>query len=714
MPRGTASLVAVIFWLAAGATAWSLPTYDEVRASFRKSDTLLLDRSGRVLHELRTDMSRRRLDWTGLEEISPAVRQSVVLAEDKRFFAHGGVDVRALGAALIQGVRSGRWRGASTLSMQLAALLEKDLQPAGGRRSLLQKWRQIQAARVLERQWGKNRILEAYLNLVSFRGEFQGIAAAARGLFEKQPHGLDAAEAMILAALIRAPNASFPEVAQRAQRLNRAAGMPAATGAIEAGAEQVCGASSVLRPQADLAPHVARRLLRGNPGRPQVVSTLDRETQEFARERLRHHLVPLQARHVGEGAVLVVENATGHVLAYASHTSDPGGSRFVDGVMARRQAGSTLKPFLYALAFDQRILTPASLLDDSPLNLPVDGGIYRPGNYDGSFKGAVDVRRALASSMNVPAVRALELVGSEALLQALRALGFVGLRESGDWYGPALALGAADVSLWELVNAYRALANDGAAGAMSLTPMERQPGPKRVFSPEAAFLVADILADRQARSQTFGLENALATRFWTAVKTGTSKDMRDNWCVGFSAHFTVGVWVGNFSGEPMWDVSGMTGAAPLWLELMNHLHRDRESLRPEPPPGVLRCSRVFSADGGAVARAEWFLRGTEPIPGPPADGEVAARIVYPPPGAILAVDPDIPPDLQRVFFTSQGRTLGLNWMLDDRRLAQPPPQAVWSPVPGRHRLTLCNADGRVVDAVSFQVRGSAPPPAPEP
>jgi penicillin-binding protein 1C len=699
-------VIPIVMFFCIPAAAWCLPGYEEVRASFRKSDTLLLDRSGRVLHELRTDLSRRRLDWTGLVEMSPTLKRAVVLAEDKRFFAHGGVDWRALGAALAQGLRTGRLRGASTISMQLASLLDKGLQPAGGRRSFLQKWRQIQAAVELEREWGKDRVLEAYLNLIYFRGEFQGIAAASRGLFEKQPHGLDAAESMILAALIRAPNAAPADLAQRAQRLNRAAGLPAAASAIEAEIERMHLASSFLRPRADLAAHVARRLLRGDPGRPEVVSTLARETQEFARERLGHHLLPLQARHVGEGAALVAENATGRVLAYVSHTSDPSGSRFVDGVMARRQAGSTLKPFLYAVAFDRRILTPASRLDDSPLNLPVAGGIYQPGNYDGSFKGAVDARRALASSMNVPAVRALELVGGEALLRALRGLGFAGLRESGDWYGPALALGAADVSLWELVNAYRTLANSGAAGDLSLTPAAPQPAREQVFSPEAAFLVADILSDRQARSLTFGLENTLATRFWTAVKTGTSKDMRDNWCVGYSAHFTVGVWVGNFSGEPMWDVSGLTGAAPLWLELMNHLNREAASMRPEPPPGVVR-SLVQAADGSAEVRAEWFIRGTEPAAPQVAAGGAAARIVYPPQGAILAVDPDIPSHLQRVFFISEGRTHGLIWMLDGRRLPGTPLKTGWTPVPGRHRLTLYDAAGRAVDAVRFQVRGAA-------
>ncbi|MCU0605814.1 MAG: penicillin-binding transpeptidase domain-containing protein, partial [Desulfobacterales bacterium] len=265
--------------------------------------------------------------------------------------------------------------------------------------------------------------------------------------------------------------------------------------------------------------------------------------------------------------------------AYAGITGDPGRSRFVDGVAARRQAGSALKPFLYALAFDRRILTAASLLDDSPLDLAVTTGIYRPQNYDRGFQGAVTVRTALAASLNIPAVRALELTGVDPFLDVLRELGIRELSESGDFYGPALALGSADVSLWELVNAYRTLANHGIRGELALTAGAAPAGPpRRVFSAQAAFIVSDILADREARAPTFGLENPLATRFWTAVKTGTSKDMRDNWCVGYSQHVTVGVWVGNFSGEPMREVSGVSGAAPIWLDLMNHLHRSRPSV----------------------------------------------------------------------------------------------------------------------------------------
>src|SRR5262249_46648392 len=261
-------------------------------------------------------------------------------------------------------------------------------------------------------------------------------------------------------------------------------------------------------------------------------------------------------------------------------------ARHVDGVRAKRQPGSALKPLLYGLALDLRLLTPASLIEDTPLEIAVPDGLYRPQNYDEHFRGPVTLRTALAASLNVPAVRTLQLVGTETFVQQLKRLGFAGMVERGDYYGPALEVGSADVSLWELTNAYRTLANGGMWSSLRLTPDEPAASATRVYSEPATFLISNILSDRASRSPTFGLDNPLATRFWSAVKTGTSKDMRDNWCVGYSRRYTVGVWVGNFSGQPMADVSGVTGAAPIWLEVMSWLPRETASPPPDPPAGV--------------------------------------------------------------------------------------------------------------------------------
>jgi penicillin-binding protein 1C len=694
------------------ADAFALPSYTEVRRAYVKSDSVLLDRHGEIIHELRTDFKQRRLEWTPLKDISPALKEAVVAAEDRRFYAHSGIDYRALGAALFQGLTSSGIRGASTISMQLAALLDRDLQPARGRKSYWQKGKQFLAAWELERAWAKEEILEAYLNLITFRGELQGISAVSQGFFGKDPHGLDRYESLFLASLIRSPGASYADLTRRAQYLADSLQWPADPAEISSRGKQVFMGPSLFRSQTTLAPHLARQLLKGHPPGTSLSCTLNGEVQRFALDRLAHHLLPLRSQNVGHGAVLVAGNKSGEVLAYVSYSGDPGLAGFVDGVKAKRQAGSTLKPFLYGLALDRRLLTPASLLDDSPLDIPVFSGIYHPRNYESQFQGLVPLRIALASSLNIPAVRTISLVGLEDFLNKLRALGIRDLIEAGDFYGPALALGSADVSLLELVNAYRTLANGGKWSELRFTPPGRgRPagsplqGSIHVFSREAAFLISDILSDREARSITFGLENPLATRFWTAVKTGTSKDMRDNWCIGYSEKYTVGVWVGNFSGEPMWNVSGISGAAPVWVEVMNRLHRDEGPTKREVPPRLVKAGVELSHDN-RTTREKWFIRGTEPVQPEAKEASPQQRILYPPVGTVIALDPDIPPELQKVFFVLQTAQKGVNWVLNGRPLPSAGKATPWNPQPGRYQLSLQDGEGNPIDSVRFEVRGA--------
>ena len=683
----------------------ALPSYQEVRQSYVKSDSLLLDRRGEILYELRTDKHRRRLDWTSLQDISPALREAVVQAEDKRFYDHGGVDYRSMGAALIQGLTSETLRGASTITMQLASLLDRELQSKERRRSIWQKERQILNAWEIEKKWSKTEIFEAYLNLVTFRGELQGIGAASRALFGKDPHGLDQSESLPLASLIRSPNASSSELLKRMVYLNKAMGWNIDEEEIHSKVRQIFLGPNFPQPRVNLAPHLARHLLKdGSPGCT-VTSTLDSRIQRFVLDCLVQHLLPLRIQNMKDGAVLVVENKTGDVLAYVSYSGEPLSARFVDGVQAKRQAGSTLKPFLYGLSFEQRILTPASLLDDSPLDIAVLSGVYQPRNYDSQFKGLVTSRIALASSLNVPAVKTLSLVGVEPFLNKLRQLGIKGLNESGDFYGPSLALGSADVSLWELTNAYRSLANEGVWSALRLIPGQNSSSlKKRVFSKESSFLISDILSDREARSITFGLENSLATRFWTAVKTGTSKDMRDNWCIGFSKKYTVGVWTGNFSGESMWNVSGITGAAPIWIEVMNFLHRDIPSIEREVLPGLVQKKVEFSPNV-AASREEWFIRGTEPNSKNRPTGQFNPRIIYPPTGTTIALDPDIPLELQKIFFIAQTTENDFRWVLNGEPMETAGRTVPWTVEAGKYSLAIADGDGKILDYVYFEVRG---------
>lgn len=682
-------------WLAIATTP--VPSFDAVRAAHRPTDVPLLDRHGAIVHELRTDPRERRLAWTPLPDVAPVVVDAVIAAEDRRFRAHRGVDVRALlGAALDR--LAGRGRGASTITMQVAALVDRSLARRGRARTVRQKARQMRVALALERRWSKDEILEAYLNGVAFRGELRGIAAAAAFLYGKAPHGLDAAEAVTLAALVQSPNAAAPVVARRAAHVAAASGSSVDPAALAAATTRLGDPERPIA-RAARAPHLARRLLAG--ARAPVTTTLDAAAQRVAEDALDRALLDLDGREVGDGAVVVADNASGEVLAWVG-----GGARsrarFVDMARARRQPGSTLKPFLYGLAFERRLLTPASLVEDTPLALAVAGGLYRPRDYDTRFRGLVSARTALASSLNVPAVRTLGLVGGDAFVALLGRLGFAAATESGNYYGPALALGGADVTLAELVAAYRALANGGIWTPLRVTPSEPIGAPRRVFSPAAAFQVTDVLADRESRSATFGLESALATRFFTAVKTGTSKDMRDNWCVGFSERWTVGVWVGNASGAPMHDVSGVAGAAPVWLEVMSWLHRAAPSAAPRPPAELVAATVEFP-NAVEPTRRDWFARGTEPAARVLAAGE--PRIVTPVDGTIVALDPDIPDDRQRVPLEVAGEAPGVRWQVDDADLGPARGLTLWAPTSGTHVVRLVAADATELATATIEVRG---------
>jgi penicillin-binding protein 1C len=670
----------------------ALPSFEEVRATHMRSESVLLDRHGEIIHEQRTDLSARRLDWAQLDNISPAFVSAILFAEDRHFYQHHGVDWSSFAGAL-------GTRGASTITMQLVAQLDEALRPSKRRRTIWQKWLQIRSAQALERRWSKPRILEAYLNLVSFRGELRGLTAAASGLFGKQTHGLSDTESVILAALVRSPNAEIDQVVRRACSLAEDMKLRLKPENVSQIAEKALSHPYYIRPQEALAPHVAQRLFRNARNAPSsLICTLDRSLQQFATDTLHRHILAVSAQNVRDGAVLVTDNATGDVLAYVGNTGSEGSARYVDGVQGLRQAGSTLKPFIYAAALDRRILTAASMLDDSPIDIPTPGGIYHPSNYDRLFHGPITVRTALASSINVPAVKTLNLIGVEAGLEVLRLSGFDHL-ERDDFYGASLALGAADVSLWELVNAYRSLANRGRWRPLRFT-FDEETGPERiVMTPEAAYIVGDILSDRASRSRTFSLESPLSTRFWTAVKTGTSKDMRDNWCIGFSDRYTVGVWAGNFSGEPMWNVSGITGAAPVWVEVMDWLHRNQTSRAPQPPPGISK--KAVPVGSGY---REWFIRGTEMavIPG---EADVGSRIVYPASGMVIALDPDIPTPEQKLFFEAQPKDAGMHWLLDGRIIGNAGELLLWTPVPGKHALSLIDDSDRILDSLTFEVRG---------
>ncbi|MDN7182094.1 penicillin-binding protein 1C [Caballeronia sp. SEWSISQ10-4 2] len=720
--------LALLGWVVFANPAHALPTFDEVRSGWRSSDWVLLARDGEPLQRTRIDTTERRGDWVALQDVSPALREAIVVSEDRRFYEHSGVDWRGAAAAAWANLWNTRTRGASTVTMQLTGLIDEDRRP--GRRSITEKATQTLGALWLDHAWRKDQILEAYLNLVPFRGEIVGLSALSQTLFGKLPSGLNEREAALTAALVRAPNANYAKVSARAcgilRDMNRArsSAMDPCVNLdsyVQLTLTRTASASPRSSDYDALAPHFARRVaseLHPTAG-ARIRSTLDSHLQRFARDSLARTLLELNSRahqrNVHDGAAIVIDNRSGEILAWVGSAGGLSNAPEVDAVVALRQAGSTLKPFLYAQAIDEKRLTPASLLDDAPLDLATGGGLYIPQNYDHDFKGWVSMRTALGSSLNVPAVRTLVMVTPHRFAKTLVSLGLP-LTQAGDYYGFSLALGSADVTLATLTNAYRTLANGGLTGPMfDVTEHASAALDKRIFSPQASFIVTNILSDNNARTRTFGFDSVLATRFFSAVKTGTSKDMRDNWAVGYTSRYTVGVWVGNADGAPMWDVSGVTGAAPVWAALVNYLHRQSPSRAPGAPAGVVRTKIVYQNDI-EPSRDDWFLSGTEMSRialSANAEGASArngaARIATPTDGTIFALDPDIPAARQRVWFESaQGAPAGSVWRLDGK-VAGPSAwmaRMAWLPWPGHHTLELVDGHGLVVDSVKFEVRGA--------
>jgi penicillin-binding protein 1C len=675
----------------------SVPNFARLQQEWQPSQAWLYDRDGGLLDEVRVDFEYRRLAWTGLDRMSPALLENVIEAEDHRFYAHGGVDWLAVAGALRQRFSGGRGGGASTISMQAAAFLWPDLGRPGNR-GWVDKFRQMRAAWALEESWNKAEILETYLNLAPFRGESQGVAAGSTDLLGKLPADLDRREAAILTALLPNPGAPTKAIAARACRMMPAAECPA----LEALADSVTSQRSQRRRDPQLAPHLAVHLLT-KPGM-KVTSTIDPEIQKLAVSALRHQLEGLGPTRVRDGAVVVVDNATGDVLAYVGGVGLGSTAAQVDGAASLRQAGSTLKPHLYAQLIESEWLTAASILEDSPVQLDTASGLYVPRNYDNQFMGPVSVRRALANSLNVPAVRALMLDGVQNFRDRLWDLGYHDLVEDGSFYGFSLALGTAEVTLLQQANAFRTLANQGQWSPLRLKEDDPKADMRQVVDPGAAWIVGDILSDASARASAFGVDSALRLPFWAAAKTGTSKAMRDNWCVGFSERHTVAVWVGNLEGDPMRAVSGTSGAAPVWRDVMLALYRDRPGVQPKPPADVVSNSVLF-AGLSEPRRTEWFKRGTaQAVMAQAPEFARRPRIASPVSGSVYAFDPDIPQGHQSLGVSVTGDASNLKLALNGRVFASADGNPQVPLVPGSHLLTLLGPGGEKLDQVRFTIR----------
>lgn len=627
--------------------------FAQLRNSYQASDAWVVDRHGHPMESMRTHKDRRSLEWIPWDQVSPAFQELLVRTEDQRFFAHFGVDPLAALNAGLQSVKGGERRGASTLTMQVAGLLTKE---KSTRRNLTQKIRQMLQALKLDAAWSKHEILEAYVNLVPFRGELVGLRAASLGYFRKNPAGLLVDEAALLIALIRAPNAKAALVGKRACHMLKAANCQPLLNL----AEKTFSKSYLIARSREVIPVMSPHFVQKGWGTSLLESSLDLPTQKLALSLLREQLRALQRQNVNDGAVLVLETKTGKVVAYAAN-GGPGltSAPQVDGIQTRRQAGSTIKAFVYAQAYEMNVLAPDSLLDDSPADISISQGrVYHPRNYDHTFRGTVSAGEALGSSMNVPAVKTLNLVGESQVLDKLRQLGFQDLEED-DYYGPSLALGAIDVTLWELTQGYRQLATESPA-----------------FSAQTRLQIFNSLGAPEYRRFTFGMDSLLTLPFPAAVKTGTSKDMRDNWCIGWTPEFTVGVWVGNFNGEPMWNVSGMSGAAPVWRQMMLALHPLPQTTTP----------------------AKYQPRALE-LP-----QKTLSRIRYPAAGMLVGFDPDIPKKRQKLAIEIENPQKNHLLFLNRKLVGRATSSHLWPITRGHYRLKLQNDEGQSIDEVFFEVR----------
>jgi penicillin-binding protein 1C len=724
------------------------------------SSTRVLDRAGLVLAEVRDERSELSLplDRTRL---SPWLGPALLAAEDARFYRHPGVDPLALARAALQALRHGRViSGGSTITQQLArTLFERP-------RTLAGKWRELAYSLRLEAELDKREILEAYLERVAFGPRLRGVAAASDWYFDKPPAALSLGEAAALAALVQAPSRLDPDrhPERLGARRDRVLARMLELGLAERDAVERAQRTPLGLHRGLLLPgayHFVRAAVSGRLGRapaaaggaipaavaaPAVLeTTLDGRLQREV-ERL---VLGASARfadfRASAASVLVVDTASAEVLAYVGAPDQRAEAALGqnDGVLALRQPGSTLKPFVYALGMMDLGLHPASLLPDLEQRFLSPRGQFLPHNYDRRFHGPVRLAQALASSLNVPAVALAEQLGGERLLGALRELGFGHLDQPAMFYGPALALGVGEVQLAELAAAYAALGRGGLYQPLRFFRDEPRPAPRRVLSDAAARAVLAILTDPRERAATFGRDGPLELDRPVAVKTGTSKGNRDNWVIGTTPERTVAVWVGNFDGSPMLRSSGARGAGPLFHAVMDAALRGSaartlgvDSATADAAPVAVcaesgqlagpacahrltvsgaavpheTCSwhrqRCTLASGSACAASEtlparytaWArASGRAEVSRSEDDAPAPLRIIVPAQGQRFAIDPRVSRSQQELVLRAEaGAGQRVRFEVDGALVcdAGPPFACVWPLVAGVHRLDVSAAGAR--------------------
>jgi penicillin-binding protein 1C len=573
---------------------------------FRPSSTLVFDGKGRLLRAFTSsdDMWRVR---TSLQDISPVLRKFQLAYEDRWFYWHPGVNPLALVRAVGQNLAQRRIvSGGSTLTMQIARMME----PKG--RTWWNKGIEVLRSIQLEQRFSKKKLLEIYYNIAPYGGNIEGVAAAAWLYFGKEPSQLSFGEAALLTALPNSPTLLRPDLyPQRAGKArDKVLGIVYRRGLITKAEYREALAETLPPKRQELpvnAPHFALEMLRNYPGDARIYSTLNRRIQLMVEDLLQSHIRQLRNDEISNGAVVVIDNRTHELLAAAGSARffDAAASGQVNGYLAPRSPGSALKPFIYALGFDQGVISPQHYLEDVPIDFR---GGYSPENYDRKFNGIVSAKEALERSLNVPAINLLRMLDDYGLYPLLRKAGFSTIAPE-DHYGLAIALGGCEVNLLELTALYSALAN---GGEYRLPKQRRDQADReaiRLFSPGAAYLVTEILTGVTRPDLPACWEFTSLPRI--AWKTGTSYGHRDAWSIGYTTRFTVGVWVGNFSGEGKPGIIGAEAAAPLLFDIFNKIGGDSPSwFRPPASVGTRQVCAVSGEIAGPYCKAvvtEYYL-----------------------------------------------------------------------------------------------------------
>lgn len=532
-----------------------------------------------------TEDDKWRLE-TQREAVSEDLVKALINKEDRYFFAHPGVNpisiLRALFSNVIQGRRVS---GASTLTMQLARMAEPK------ERTYLNKLKEMFRAFQYEWRYPKKRILELYMSYLPYGGNIEGVHAASYLYFDRPPSSLSLAQAVLLAVIPNRPNSLRIDRHQGDAQKARDKWLSyfLEKGVFDAEKIDVALLEPVPHQRLSIppqTPHFCQYIRQKTPDAYRFYTTIDPGTQQTVQQLLQSHVRRQRSLGVGNGAVLVVDNHNQEVVAYCGSADfgDQLAQGQVDGVQAIRSPGSTLKPAAYALAFDLGLATPSTPLLDIPTNYLG----FTPENYDLTYWGQANTHNSLAFSRNIPVVRLANEIGLERLLDLLAQAGFEDIRSRREAFGLSVVLGGCGVSLEELTRFYTAFANEGEMGDLVFEKQERVSEGVRVregkalFSRGASYLIADILSDlsRPDLPKRILEDSRLPKVAW---KTGTSYGRRDAWSIGFSPRYTVGVWMGNFDGKGVPEMSGTSMAVPLLIDIFNALDYDQEAWFEQPP-----------------------------------------------------------------------------------------------------------------------------------